>query len=964
MQGFSLTSWDFAPGTAYADVLEVRPPELVVDPMAMDLESGPGGGCEPDPGIAAARRRARTAQVRANNVGRPAFEPPPTSDIKLPVAFEPNMGQADSSVAFLARASGHLLLARPTDIILALPEPTPREPDRDRETRAGIGQPRRPHPSKHRRHALVKMKLRGARPFEFEGQDTLPGYSHYFIGDEASRWATHVPNYASVTARNVYPGIDLVLRDSQGRAEYDLVVAPGIDPSVVELQFDGVRRIDIDSDGNLVLTTALGSKLRQARPLIYQDIAGERRAVVGGFKLRDKRAVGFQVGIYDRRLPLVIDPVIVWSAILGGTANDWINALAVDASGVYATGSTSSVDFPLQEPFQPVKDVGGDAFVTKYHADGSGLAYSSYLGGDGYNDEGAGITVDSSGSAVVVGRTSGSFPIVNASPIGPQGGNDVFVTKVDSDGSALDYSTRIGGTANDEVADVALDGQVAHLVGWTSSFDFPLQDPYQATKVGALDSFALGLSDGGQPQIAYSTYLGGTDLNGSGQNRAVHATAVTADGIGNTYMVGYTNAEVFTGSFPCVAAGEDDEPFVARLSNGHLAALNCFGGSSFDLATDVALAQGGTVWVVGDTNSSDFPVQNAPFSFTGDEDAFVSAFSADLSSLSFSTPFGGSETALATAVAVDASGKIVVAGVTSEDGIPIIDPMQGCPSSQVGWQSFLLRLDPISSQADYATYLPGPLLASRETTALAAASDGSVYVGGITYADNDFSEADASVTKLDDGSAPQTPGTILLDNGTSNGSPVGVDESWDPFPFQVFRIGGGAGVVSADVATTDGTALAGADYAPLTATAVFAENTCSVAYEVPVLDDSVPESDEAFSLGLSNFTGGASGGAIDSVEVTILDDDCGGGGGTAEGTFTISHRLDPLGPDWEATVDVPWLSLDATSGVGPSTVTVFANPTGLAPGTHLGRITVTASDATGSPQVVEVTFTVSDGSEE
>ena len=265
--------------------------------------------------------------------------------------------------------------------------------------------------------AVARMKLVGANPSpRVTGLEELPGKSHYFLGNDPDKWRTNVSHYAKVQYNDVYPGVDLVYYGNQRQLEYDLVVAPGATPDAITLSFEGAEKLRIDAQGDLLLETP-GGEIRQHKPLVYQEVDGVRREIAGTYALRGGRRVGFQVAAYDSSQPLIIDPVLVYSTYLGGTSSERGRGIAVDASGnAYATGETSSTGFPTASPVQASSGGGRDAFVTKFNTAGNGVVYSTFLGGSG-TDIGVGIAVDASGNAYVTGNTfSDRLPHVQSLP--------------------------------------------------------------------------------------------------------------------------------------------------------------------------------------------------------------------------------------------------------------------------------------------------------------------------------------------------------------------------------------------------------------------------------------------------------------------------------------------------------------------------------------------------------------------
>ena len=263
---------------------------------------------------------------------------------KLPLSFEANQGQSGERVKFLARGQGYGLFLTPTEAVLSLRAPAQHKRTADERTAAGNrAKPDEPAPPA----AVVRIRLVGAnRHPELTGLDPLPGKSNYFIGSDPARWQRDVPNYARVKYAGVYPGIDLVYYGNQRQLEYDIVVAPDGDPRRIALAFEGVQKLSLDPEGNLVLQTSQGD-IAQHKPVIYQDIGGKRQPVDGGYVLHANRRVGFRVARYDTTRPLIIDPVLSYSTYLGGLGNDIGRAIAVDTDGsAYVTGGTTSTNFP------------------------------------------------------------------------------------------------------------------------------------------------------------------------------------------------------------------------------------------------------------------------------------------------------------------------------------------------------------------------------------------------------------------------------------------------------------------------------------------------------------------------------------------------------------------------------------------------------------------------------------------
>jgi hypothetical protein len=321
---------------------------------------------------------------------------------QIPLSFEANQGQADPAVQFLSRGSGYALFLTSHEAVISLRRPITTAP-------AASSAATQAAPIED----VLQLQLVGANPAPHAaGLDQLTGTSNYFVGSDLSKWRTNVTTYGKVEYQDVYPGIDLVYYGNQRQLEYDFVVAPGVNPGVIRLSFQGAQNLTLDSQGNLVLHTS-GGDVVEHTPVVYQEEAGGRQPVDGHYLLLGGNRVGFQVGPYDTSKPLIIDPVLSYSTYLGGSVNDLGYGIAVDASGnAYVTGYTDSLNFPTTSGDVQGTYGGGaqDAFVAKLNSAGTALLYSTYLGGSS-DDYGFGIAVDLSGNAYVTGATrSSNFP--------------------------------------------------------------------------------------------------------------------------------------------------------------------------------------------------------------------------------------------------------------------------------------------------------------------------------------------------------------------------------------------------------------------------------------------------------------------------------------------------------------------------------------------------------------------------
>jgi hypothetical protein len=565
----------------------------------------------------------------------------------------------------------------------------------------------------------VLMKLRGcaAHP-QREGREMLEGYYNYLIGNDPTRHATYVRRYKEVWVKGVYAGIDMRYYLEGGRLRYDWVVEPGGDPSQIVFGLEGSEKSYIDSEGRLVFTTRFGEvKLAELR--VYQ---GDRE--IGGRFVERPGGWGIEVGSYDPTQLLVIDP-LVYSTYIGGSDWDHGYGIVVDGSGyAYVTGYTWSTNYDVTPgAFQTTNGGLTDVFVTKLNATGTALVYSTYIGGSG-SDAGYGIAVDGSGNAYVTGYTSstdydvtpGAFQTTNG------GGRDVFVTKLNATGTALVYSTYIGGSNNDEGYGIAVDGSgYAYVTGETESTNYDVTPgAFQTTNGGYKDVFVTKLNATGTA-LVYSTYIGG-----SGED---YGYGIAVDGSGYVYVTGYTrstNYDVTPGAFQTTNGGGYDV-FVTKLNAAGTALVysTYIGGSNWDYGYGIAVDGSGNAYVTGLTSSTDYDVTPGAFQTTHGGvwwDAFVTKLNATGTALVYSTYIGGSGGEEGNAIAVDGNGYAYVTGYTSSTDYDVT-PGAFQTTRGGGNDVFVTKLNATGTALVYSTYIGG----SGDESGYGIAVDGSGY---------------------------------------------------------------------------------------------------------------------------------------------------------------------------------------------------------------------------------------------
>ena len=716
---------------------------------------------------------------------QPAGTTQPTSQLnssgiqaygKLPISFEPNVGQKAPQVSFVAHGRGYdLFLAQGEAVLVLCPFET------------AAASPSRLHPEDFARRrsrnstttcSTLHLRFSGANSAaNIVAMNELPGKSNYFIGNDPAKWRTGVPTYAQVKYEQIYSGVDLMFYGDQRRLEYDFRVAPQADPNQIVFSFDGASSMRADAEGHLRMGVE-GGEVRLKKPVIYQESNGVRREISGRYRPVGPNTVRIDIGPYDHTKTLVVDPLVDYSTYLGGSSSQIGTGMAVDSSGdAFVAGLTSSTDFP-----KTANAVGGTnkstylgtAYVTEINPAGTAVLYSTYIGGTG-GDDALRIALDSASppSVYITGWTcSKDFPTTSNAymptftPPACGSGNTAFVTKFNpslSGSSALQYSTYLSGSSGStEGYDLAVDkaGNI-YVTGDATSSNFP-------TTAGAFQSVNHGSSTGfvtridptksGAASLIYSTYLGGSGSLGD------IGSAIAVDSSQNAYVAGFTSsvdfpttASAFMRTAPS-ATGSSGTAFVARIntasSGSSSLVYSTFLGAGGDAAGAVALGPNNLAYIIGGTTSANFPVTAGAYRTTAP--AAVATYGAEFfslmdtsksgtASLVYSTFFGGSSGDSAEGVAADSVGNAYIVGFTVSTDFPVTTgayqtSLTGCGS---GFVSELMPAGNGSADLVYSTYFDG-----TETSTFCAAhfrfgalglaldSANNVYITGQTGATN------------------------------------------------------------------------------------------------------------------------------------------------------------------------------------------------------------------------------------
>ena len=640
-----------------------------------------------------------------------------------------------------------------------------------------------------RSEAVVCAQFLGANPAaQIQGEAELAGRINYLTGSNPAKWRTGIPTFAKVRIANLYPGVDAVYYGNQRQLEYDLNLAPGVSPEAIAIRFDGVNKISVDAQGNLVLIAG-GSEIDQAKPLIYQTVAGVRQKIEGGYKIVDAQTVAFSVGNYDHRQPLVIDPILSYSSYFGGAPGSaaWAMKINTNNGDIFVAGNmlcaTNWTTGAYQTNFKGGSFL-GDAFVAKFDH-GFNPIYLTYLGGSA-DDVALAIAVDPAENVFVGGFTdSPDFPVVT--------------------------------NTNTTPAVKGVPGITNHIGG----------SIFQPTGYYPLDGFVAELAAGGS-NLVYSTYLGGNN------DDAVYALAI--DSSDNVYVTGFTGStnmpvknpiayrmlangvtNYFLNTLVCSNTYANCNAFIAKISNlgTNLDYLTYFGGSTLDFGHGIAVDSDDNVYVAGFTSSTNFPTTNAfqvnlnqSSNIIFNLDAFVAKLAPSPTNLHllYSTFLGDTNNDAAYGLAIDSQGAAYVAGYTTSPYFPdnrtnvifrgVTNNIYGSLATNV----FLTKIitysttnasqvvNPNNSAISYSVVFGGFLMDVGNAVAVdpkgdafvTGASESKVFPGtnalGYLRATNSGAN-DAFVTAFDPGCSNLLYSVLLGGPGNDSGNAIAVDSS-------------------------------------------------------------------------------------------------------------------------------------------------------------------------------------------
>lgn len=703
---------------------------------------------------------------------------------EVAVQFHANKGQWPKQVLYRAATPGGALFVEPTAFTYVLSS--------GGEHRAHGRKDAEVDPLKM--HAF-KVHFEGGVAAGHQGSHRMPHYVNYFLGDDPAAWAGNVPVYAGVDLQEVYPGIGLHV-DGHTGLKYDWLVAPGAEAARIVMRYEGVDELYLN--GGLLFVNTSAGRLVEQRPVAWQLVHGEKRPVDCRFALAgEKVSFEFPYG-YDRRYPLVIDPVVVFSSYSGSSGDNFGFTATYDASGhLYGGGMVRSTGYPVTLGVLQPNYGGGenDIAVSKFTPAGDALVWSTYIGGSS-NEVPHSMVVNSLDELYILGTTNSSdFPntpgawqtdfqggsnppfAVASYGFSYATGSDIVVVHLNSEANALLGSTYVGGSGNDGLnqqtptnrnygdpfrGEIIMDADEQPLVisSTTSTGLFTTPGAVQPAFGGVVDAYVFRM-DPGLTNMIWATYFGGSNVDAG--------FGIQTSSTGEIYITGgTTSADLPSAGSPAAPAflGSTDG-FIARFhpSGSPLLSTTYVGTIGFDQSYFVQLNTADEVFVVGQTTGP-YPITPGKYN-NPSATQFLHKFSGDLSTSIWSTRIGGagSENISPSAFLVSNCGQIYFSGwggtTNSSGSAGLFSSTAGLPVTPDAFQS-------ITSGSDF--YL---MVLELEATALAYATffggNSAEHVdGGTSRFDKDGIVYQAVCAGCGQQSYPTTPGVWSTTNNSTN----------------------------------------------------------------------------------------------------------------------------------------------------------------------------------------------------
>jgi hypothetical protein len=855
---------------------------------------------------------------------------------EIPLYFIPNRGQVDGKACFYAKTSWYTLWMTKEALVF--------DSIRKKE-RADTPHSLQPGERDVSRLIFTNAnKNPGMVPVELTQHRV-----NYIIGNDSRQWRTNIRTSRAVLYKNIYKNIDLKVYGVEKQIEYDWLVKPGGNPADIGFKYENAAAACVDNEGNLVITTRLG-KLVHKKPVSYQWIKGEKLDVHSEFRIICENTYGFTVDAYNRNYELLIDPLVSleYSTYLGGSRWEGSAKVAADQSGyIYVTGTTESSNFPVLNAFQRNNSGGNrDVFVTKFGPAGQNLVFSTYYGGTG-SDNVKDIVLSKEGAIYIAGDTSSE----DLPAVGSHYGNwDAFVAGFTGNGFFV-KGRYVSGRNYDTANAVALDNSNnVFITGETHSGNFyTTPSAFQGYKQG-INAFICKF-DPGLDHIIYSTYLGGNDID--------IGVDIGLDNSGYFYVTGHTKSDNFPDGFKSrrLGNGERYDIFACKFKpdGSNLVYSTIWGGDGNDYTTSMALDSSGSVYVGGNTNSSNFPTKNAiQDQLNGVHDVVFTKLKPDGSDFLYSTYFGGSYSEdFPVFIAVDRSGYLYAAGSTGSYDFPMKNAFENTMSGISNGFFSVIASD--GAHLLCSSFL-GSTISTNGFTHYTRCSDitldraGNVHITGITNCDN-FPLKDPYQAKLRGDSDVfvskfSFTGYLTVSSSSDASVPITVspaDQNGNGSGNTDFKRKYNLGTVV--TLTAPGTfngksfskwSIDGTDHFTRTVTLPIAANSrASVTY--------VHGAAGKISLDTARLCFGVcTSGSATSSQGFFIDN---------SGSGTI---------DWTVSDDASWLDCSPSSGTNAGEVTVSVDGTGFTAGGYTGTITVSSPNAGNSPQTIEVTMVVYD----
>jgi gliding motility-associated-like protein len=548
-------------------------------------------------------------------------------------------------------------------------------------------------------HAIFVSWLNANAQPAFTATQPSIEYYNFFQGNDQSKWRSGLHGYSKLYASSFYPKIDMELYGLNNGLKYNYIVQPGGSAAQIQMQIEGADKISI-VNGELHILTSV-NEMMEAKPYAYQEVKGQTVPVSCTFTMQGNIvSFRFPKG-YNDKLPLVIDPTLIFATYSGATEDNWgftgtFDSLGHGYSGgtIYGTGLPAKAGAYYDSTFNggttvnlTIGDIARDCAIYKYSKNGDSMLYATYLGGNG-NEQPHSMVVNSKAQLIVFGTTSSTnFPVSSSAyNTAANGKEDMFLTTFAEDGKSIVASSYIGGSGDDgyngyipnrsvkntsllayNYGDIAR-GEVivdhsdnVYVASVSYSSDFPTSSgAYQTSVGGHTDGVAFKMNSS-LSSLIWSTYVGDTGYDA--------AYSIQLDKSNNAYVCGGTESNFFfkdTGAYQQKFNGNLADGFVCEIKNDGTKVLHgtFLGTAAYDQCYFVQLDNSGYVYVYGQTASSTFPVKNAAYS-NSKSGQFITKFNSSLSSIQYSTVFGtgsGKPDISPTAFLVDKCERVYISG--------------------------------------------------------------------------------------------------------------------------------------------------------------------------------------------------------------------------------------------------------------------------------------------------------------